>query len=382
MRKTVLLVFVSLLLYKHISADNAQLAPTNDDCSGATLITAVTGACLPNIVGDVTGATQSIAPITVNNRASSVANDVWFSFVATKTRHLVNLSSSSSFDAVVSMYDSCGGNFIGSADANGAGVGESFFAGKLTMGSTYYIRVYHFGNTIPSTTTFSLCIGNSTLPPPPPSNDFCLGAYSAAVATTTVSCIGTSVSTFYSSVETYSSSCWNSGSFDDGVWYSFTATATSAQINISNQSAGLPVGWSLFTGSCSALSEIACNAGGNSIVSGLSVGQKYYICVFYQGVNIEGTFDLCVVSSSSLGEENNESNEMILYPNPTNGTVTFNLTTPKESVISVYTLTGQQIIEVPIFNSLTIDMSNYENGVYFVQLRNEKEVYTKRISKQ
>jgi len=74
-----------------------------------------------------------------------------------------------------------------------------------------------------------------------------------------------------------------------------------------------------------------------------------------------------------------------LYPNPTSGLIALNvhLTVPKPYIISVHNLLGAEIIP-PIYRnspkeSYEIDLSAFENGLYFLKLNFEEGVLTKYI---
>ena len=94
--------------------------------------------------------------------------DVWYKFTASASAsYNIIVSPSPNFDAVVSLYSSCSGADIKCADSMNVGGMEIISTGPLSAG-TYYIRVYDYGITDPSTTTFNICITTScTLPSVP-----------------------------------------------------------------------------------------------------------------------------------------------------------------------------------------------------------------------
>ena len=136
----------------------------NDDCSGATTLTS--NASCVNTAGDVSTATASgVAQPSCDPFASPALTDVWYKFVATATSHTITVAPSASFDAVVSLYTSCSAGEIGCADAGGgSGATETINATSLTVGNTYYIRVYDYGSVGPATTTFNICVTNCATP--------------------------------------------------------------------------------------------------------------------------------------------------------------------------------------------------------------------------
>ncbi len=74
-----------------------------------------------------------------------------------------------------------------------------------------------------------------------------------------------------------------------------------------------------------------------------------------------------------------------LYPNPTDGllNLTIDLSTPQPFSITVYNLLGEAIIlpfeNQPTKSAYQLDLSTFENGVYFVQLSFEEGILSKKI---
>lgn len=134
--------------------------PINDNCSNAIDLTPQLPCSLT--IGNLQNATPSGMPKSSCDFASSPAlKDVWYKFTASYTSHTITLFPSSGLDGVLSLYASCSGMELGCSD-NGGGAGgiEKIQANNLTPGNVYYIRVYAYGSSVPSTTAFSLCIIN------------------------------------------------------------------------------------------------------------------------------------------------------------------------------------------------------------------------------
>src|SRR6476620_8070361 len=129
-------------------------APSNDNCAGAITLTP-SGSCSAT-AGTTVSATQSLAAITCNGFTGNADDDVWFKFTATSTSNSVSVTGSSTFDAVVDMRSgSCNGTNIYCADATFSGGTETISTTGLTIGTTYYIRVYSYSAT---TGTFTICV--------------------------------------------------------------------------------------------------------------------------------------------------------------------------------------------------------------------------------
>ena len=100
-----------------------------------------------------------------------------------------------------------------------------------------------------------------------------------------------------------------------------------------------------------------------------------------------GTFSLDNVNfigSSTLLTEINENEKMTvsLFPNPTtNGMFTADLSELSgKSTIIVYDIIGNTILSTETSSAKQlIDLSNQANGSYFISIKNDKEVITKKI---
>jgi gliding motility-associated-like protein len=148
-------IFYLLLLSLFIEGAVLAQAPANDSPDNATIMPNVQSYCSSDGAFTSAGAT----PFFVND----TNKDVWFKFTAvafdisiTATANGTNPLTSPgidlySFDSNTGVYN----NLVGSP-ANGATV-TTYYKGGLTIGQTYYFRVY---GQINNTGTFKLCINN------------------------------------------------------------------------------------------------------------------------------------------------------------------------------------------------------------------------------
>lgn len=225
--------------------------PANDDCTGATPLTVnPDNLCGSTTAGTVQDATTSVQ---TNGCGGTANDDVWCSFVATSTTHLVSL-----LNVVGSTVDLYHSVYSGTCASIGAAIicsdpNASTITG-LTIGNTYYVRVYSFTSTSGQTTTFDICIGT---PPPPPANDDCAGAINVPVSSG--ACAAVTSSVFSATTSPDANGCI--GTADDDVWFSFTATTTDVQIDLSNISGSTAdLYHSVYAGTCGALgAELVCS---------------------------------------------------------------------------------------------------------------------------
>ncbi|MCB0665811.1 MAG: hypothetical protein KDC80_08325 [Saprospiraceae bacterium] len=153
-----------------------------------------------------------------------------------------------------------------------------------------------------------------TLPvlPPPVSNDECADAIDISVNTDftcTMSVHGTLENSTASGVD--GASC--SGEEDDDVWFSFTATTDIHYLGISNiVGESTPLHWSVWTGDCGNLSLYACLDNALSVALSTTLGTKYYLRLYSEGMDAQQTeFDICISTFSEAPEPCLE-NDMIL----------------------------------------------------------------------
>ena len=279
----------------------AASAPANDDCAAAISVP-VTPTCTTPTTGTVAGATQSIAPTAGCGFPAQNALDVWYSFVATATSQLVQVTPQ--FAATVNVRaGACATSTsvdCGQVQPNGT---LSRTVTGLTVGATYYVRIYPAAQVTAATSGFTICITNA---PTPPANDDCAAAISVPVtATCTTPTTGTVAGATQSIAPT--AGCGGGGpgpGTANDVWFSFVATATSHVLIGTPQFAAV---YDLRSGTCATSTSLNCyavNPNGNlsRTVTGLTVGTTYYVRVYSLGGATATTsgFTLCVTNAPVL----------------------------------------------------------------------------------
>jgi len=253
-------------------------APANDDCGGA--ISLIPGVTCTNTQGNVVGATLS-APVPLPICGSPVY-DVWYKFVATSTVQSVTISAPA---APASM-----ANFInpgiqllsgacGSLSTVACNTGLTLTAPSLTIGTTYYIRVYSTSAVPASSGAFNICVIDA------PANDDCNGAVSLTPAQTCTSINGTLTNSTNVSIGACNAT-------RPDVWYSFTAQTVNPVITVGGALANMR--FQVFSGTCASLTSVMCSGSASATVSpNLTIGQTYYVRVFSTTV-ATGNFTICV----------------------------------------------------------------------------------------
>jgi len=264
--------------------------PVNDNCSGAIAINPddVFDACTP-VNGSLAGATNSgfAAP------TGYADDDVWYSFVAEHTSQIITLGNTGGSDLVTQFVS-------GSACASFANV--SYYDSDptrqvwsdLTVGTTYYIRVYSYGNTpiTGAASQFTICVGA----PPVPASDLCGNAIDIAVGSSlsyaTYDNIGATETAGVTAPD-----C--GGAVYKDVWFKFVVPASGRVListEESNMTGKLVTGaMAIYSGNCGSLTLIECNNPSNMPKinhMNLPVGSTVYVRWWDFNGNDFGTFKL------------------------------------------------------------------------------------------
>jgi len=284
-------------------------APANDNCATATVLTqGATNTCAAPSAGTLAGASASGVPVICTGGAVA-DDDVWYSFVATSEAALIDVQTTT--NGVVesganlaweAFSGTCGGLtplFCRNASTS-RGVNENATVVGLTVGQTYYLRIYDFNSGYGSAGgNFSVCVYT----PAPPSNNDCSGATVLAVG---ASCVTTSGNTVAATQSLAAVACNGfTGNADDDVWYEFTIAAP-ADITIDVAATGTlfdPV-VQLFSGSCGAPTSITCadnslRGGVERITRSLAAG-TYFVRLYHYGTGTGGggSHTICVRSGA------------------------------------------------------------------------------------
>jgi len=131
-------------------------------------------------------------------------------------------------------------------------------------------------------------------------NDECSNS---TVLTPSATCSYTSSTNLGATPSAQADAC--AGTYNDDVWFSFTAVAAEATITVDG-SASFDAVFEVLEGTCGTQTSLACVDGSGSggiettTLTTLVVGQVYYVRVahYFTSVSTTNTFDICVVSSA------------------------------------------------------------------------------------
>ena len=284
---TVIIILLGLTL-----SINSFAQPSNNECSAAITLTSNTS-CV-NIAGTNVNATwnPSTFPGATIGCGATDKFDVWYTFVAQATTHTITISSAPSQIRVQLLSGTCG-SFTSLACGN-----TTITYTSLTVGNTYYIRVYTQNS---NTGTFNICVTHT-----PPANDNCAGAASLTSNTTCINTAGTlNISSANGATPL---GCFAAGTYYD-VWYSFVAAAATETVTLSSLGANITnPQMQIYGGNCAALTNLSACGTTSVTKSGLTVGTTYYVRVANMTSNPSGSgtvanFNICVTHTPPANDE-------------------------------------------------------------------------------
>lgn len=286
------------------SYNPAPPPPSNDDpCSATTLTVGAT--CSYSTYTNLNATASSGVP--APGCASYSGGDVWFSVTVPANGNLiVDGTSGVITDGGMAIYSgTCGALTLIECDDDDSpnGAMPYILLTGQTPGSTLWIRIWEYGND--NNGTFGICASEYT-PPTPPSNDNCTGAANVPVSTGVCGTLSGTVE--FATASAQANSC--SGTADDDVWYSFVASSTSADISLNNVSgSAIDLYHNVYSGTCGSVgAPIVCSDPNSSSLTGLTIGNTYYVRVFtYTSTPGQNTdFEICVMEMTACGTPNNQ----------------------------------------------------------------------------
>ncbi|MBL0137147.1 MAG: T9SS type A sorting domain-containing protein [Bacteroidetes bacterium] len=244
---------------------------------------------------------DNTANVSNNTACVTSANnrrDGWFKFVATSTTTSVvaTVASGTRNVALAAYTGACGSmTEVACINAGGNGTTETLTFATV-IGTTYYIRVIRInsgftGNDMDGTIDVVTAVTNDNCVTATPLTPGAVGAACAPVCT----------GVFGATASTPATGC--SGTANDDVWFSFTATQISHVITVDG-APNFNAVVELLGGACGGLTNLACadltgNGGVETLTfNNLVAGNTYYIRVYDYDNNVPGDFEfnICVTS--------------------------------------------------------------------------------------
>jgi len=286
---------------------SVAIPPANDNPCAATPLTVGTSCVFST-------ATNSLATATVGAPAPScggyLGGDVWFTVVVPPSG-AVNFESNSVVmdDGVMAVYSGTCGALTEIACDDNSSV-NSFLMPAISLtgqtpGNTLWVRFWAYNNL--NNGTFKICASTFT----PVVNDNPCNAISVPVNATcnyaTYSNAGATAT-----LGVTAPSCSNYAGGD--VWFTATIPASGLLIIDSNTGVMTDGGMAVYTGTCGALVQVACDDDGSAnglmpmlTISNLAPGTQIWIRFWEYGNDNNGTFSLCLYNPCIAGPPLNDN---------------------------------------------------------------------------
>jgi len=264
--------------------------PLNDYCANAVTLTS--GNSCATVTGNVANATNSgSVPASCLGTAQY---DVWYRFTAQSRNPAITLSAIGAgfVSPKIQVLTGVCGTFTVVA-CNTAPIIETQPL-NLTVGTTYYVRVYSTTGPVPALDgNFDICI----VDPVAPVNDEPAGAINLASDATCINTVGNVGNATYN-VSAGATACTGTDRYD--VWYTFTAQRRNPTIAVTGANAtyfNTPK-VQLFSGVPGSLVSLGC-ANAPYTAAGLNPGQVYYVRVYTTNATplpntTFGSFNICI----------------------------------------------------------------------------------------
>ena len=261
--------------------DASVLLPENDECDGAITLTP-SATCNPTAFSNANATGSN--PTTSCSQNGVADQDVWFKFVAQSSSAIIRVGSVNLSDPVIQYFSGSCANLVsrGCSDVFIEGVDENLTATGLTVGTTYYVRVFDYRGAQVGPQDFTICIINN---PTAPSNDNCAGAIPLTVS-------NPSNAQFFNTALATQSAAGCAGNANDDVWFSFVAgeNPVGTQIEVLGDLDFATV-VQVYSGTCATLASLQClNADASTAqdpydnegqtFTTLTPGQQYFIRVY------------------------------------------------------------------------------------------------------
>ncbi len=353
----------------------------NDDCPGTLL---VMGTECNATLGTVAGATQSEAPIECANFTGESDDDVWHSFVATATNVVIAAQGGTDFDMVLELLSgTCGsGNSLACADATLDNEVEQITFSGLTIGTTYYVRLYSFSDVVATDPAYSICIFGFA----PPANDECAGAISIDVnAAAECPANATAGSNGLAGVSAGDPTCDESVDGYLDVWYAFNSLGNTSVtvdfVNVNMEDWGVVV-----TDACGSVTDVACEIGPDAPFDVSVDPNTDYLVRVYSNLDfgVGGDFTLCLSGTISTGVDAAvPTTNWSVFPNPNDGRFQLvNGGASMNALVELFDATGRVVMtertNMPSGTTRTFDQQ-LAPGTYALRITSGEERFDQRI---
>jgi hypothetical protein len=113
----------------------------------------------------------------------------------------------------------------------------------------------------------------------------------------------------------------------------------------------------------------------------LAAGTKW-VMFFYDKDSGNVAFDDFCASASSVGIKETSASAFTAYPNPSNGQVNLTMTNPRNAMVTITDVLGNELKHYSFKASdmnPSIDLGDYKDGIYFIKVKTDAGESSKRI---
>jgi hypothetical protein len=174
------------------------------------------------------------------------------------------------------------------------------------------------------------------------------------------------------------------GSPNDDSWYKFVVTAPNITIQVQpdNLYDGII---DVYSGSnCSSLVNVGCS---DSTTIGLleiynlynqNIGDTLFFRVYNYKSFREGNYDVCVLENITVGLNENQLNNLIIFPNPTKDWINISGVSNDVNSIELIDYTGKILLKTSK-NTNRLDVSEFKPGLYFLKVITTGKYFTEKV---
>ncbi|UGS23105.1 hypothetical protein LOS89_10070 [Flavobacterium channae] len=277
---------------------------------------------LPCGTTNLAGTTVGSSNFTHNSGCLMSNYGAWYTFVGDGQQTTITSTAGAGFDHEMSISSgSCGTLTNIACQDSGLSGGTETYTFISSAGVNYYVYIAYYSSTGTATDTGTFTISRTCTPIVSPANDNCSGAIALTV-NPDLNC-GTVTSgtvQFATDSGITGSGCF--GTDDDDVWYRFVATNTTHHVSLLNISgSATDLYHAVYSGAsgCGSLgAAITCSDPNSSILTGLTIGQTYYVQVYsYTSTTGQNTtFNICIGTPPPPPSNDNCSGAITLTVNP------------------------------------------------------------------
>ena len=122
------------------------------------------------------------------------------------------------------------------------------------------------------------------------------------------------------------------------------------------------------------------------VVSNLNVNEIGSYKITYIVLDDAGNETTCsfdVLVNAYVGVENMKHNSVSIYPNPTNGIINVELSNNNTHQLTISDIMGKILVKrTTDEQNKTINLSNFESGIYIISIQTDKEIFKTKIIKR